>query len=89
MKEGFDFLLKRVVLDTSSTWIYIGTFEGQDEQYYYISDADAFDLSEVNMTRHEYLIKVKKDGFVSNRKKMIVAKEKVVAITLLEDIVEK
>ncbi|HOK81004.1 MAG TPA: hypothetical protein PK303_03750 [bacterium] len=87
MKDTF--ISKRVVLDTSTNWIYIGVLEGEDSHYYYLSEADAFDVSEVNMTKHEYLVRIKKDGLVVNRKKTIVAKEKVIAITLLEDIIEK
>lgn len=87
--EKNDFVSKVVVLDTVSSWIYIGTFDGEDDNYYYLSNADAFDVSEVNMTKHEYIAKVKKDGVVVNRKKIIVAKEKIIAMSLLEDIVEK
>ena len=83
------FISKRIVLDTSTNWIYIGVLEDEDRDYYYLSDADAFDVSEVNMTKHEYLVRIKKDGLVINRRKTIVAKEKVIAITLLEDIIEK
>lgn len=87
--EKMDLVSKVVVLDTATSWIYIGTFENEDDRYYYLSNADAFDISEVNMTKHEYILKVKKDGVVVNRKKIIVAKDKIVALTLLEDIIEK
>lgn len=87
--KKMDFVSRIVVLDTDTSWIYIGTFKSEDEHYYYLSDADAFDMSEVNMTKHEYILKVKKDGLVVNRKNIVVAKEKIVALTLLEDIIEK
>ncbi|MCM8822325.1 MAG: hypothetical protein NC831_05870 [Candidatus Omnitrophica bacterium] len=80
---------KPVVLDTVSSWIYTGILEREDAEFYYLIDADAFGASEVNMTKHEYLTKVKKDGIVANRKRTVVSKGKVIAITLLEDIIEK
>lgn len=88
-KKTLDFISKKVVLDTESSWIYIGTLVNEDKEYYYLSEADAFDTSEVNITKHEYLLKVKKDGLVINRKRIVIPRNRVVAITLLEDIVEK
>lgn len=82
------FLSRTVVLDTETGWIYIGVLEDEDDRYYFLSDVDAFDISEVNMTKHEYLVKVKRDGLTVNRKKTVVAKEHVIALTLLEDIIE-
>ncbi len=87
--KKIDPVSKVVVLDTATSWIYIGTFDSEDDSYYYLSNADAFDISEINMTKHEYILKVKKDGLVVNRRNIIVHKEKIIALTLLEDIVEK
>ncbi|MCM8764228.1 MAG: hypothetical protein NC907_02430 [Candidatus Omnitrophica bacterium] len=84
-----ELISKPVVLDTASSWVYTGILELEDNDYYYLAEADAFDISEVNMTKHEYLVKVKKDGIIANRKRTIVSKAKVIAITLLEDIIEK
>lgn len=80
---------KKVVLDTSTPWIYIGILEGEDEFYYILKEADAFDTSETSLSKQEYLMMIKKDGVVPNRKEVKVLKSKVVAITLLEDIIEK
>jgi len=88
MEPTFRLISKRVVFDTDGNWIYIGTLVDVDNQYYYLSDADAFDTSQVNITKHEYLIRVKKDGLVVNRKNIIIPKNKVFAITMLEDVVE-
>lgn len=84
-----DFKNKKVVIDTSSSWIYIGTLKEEDQFYYFLEDADAFDVSETSLSKQEYLMMVKKDGLIPNRKNVKVLKSKVVAITLLEDILEK
>ncbi|MGC8976766.1 MAG: hypothetical protein ACP5OB_04005 [Candidatus Ratteibacteria bacterium] len=83
------FINKNVVIDTSSTWIYIGKLIEEDDVYYYLEDVDAFDISETSLSKQEYLMMVKKDGVVPNRKNVRILKSKVVAITLLEDIIEK
>lgn len=80
---------KIVVIDTDTSWIYIGTLIDEDKFYYYLQNVDAFDISETTLSKHEYLMMVKKDGVVPNRKNVKVLKSKVVAITLFEDIIEK
>ncbi|MCD6221834.1 hypothetical protein J7K25_06725 [bacterium] len=80
---------KEVVIDTSTSWVYIGTLKEEDDIYYILNNADAFDIGETSLSKHEYLIMVKKDGIVPNRRKIKVLKSKVVAITLLSDILEK
>ena len=84
-----DFKNENVIIDTSTTWIYIGKLIGEDENYYYLENVDAFDISEISLSKHEYLMMIKKDGISPNRKNVKVLKSKVVAITLLEDIIEK
>ncbi|MCM8804522.1 MAG: hypothetical protein NC833_04655 [Candidatus Omnitrophica bacterium] len=80
---------KNIVIDTSTTWIYIGELVKEDNNYYYLQNVDAFDISETSLSKQEYLMMVKRDGIVPNRKNVKVLKSKVVAITLLEDILEK
>ncbi|MCM8771530.1 MAG: hypothetical protein NC926_00240 [Candidatus Omnitrophica bacterium] len=80
---------KKIVVDTCSSWIYIGKFVSEDELYICLEDVDAFDISETSLSKQEYLMMVKKDGIVPNRKMVKVLKSKIVAITLLDDIIEK
>ncbi len=80
---------EKVVIDTSTNWVYIGILKDEDNTYYILDDADAFDISETSLSKNEYLMMVKKDGIVPNRKKVKILKLKVVAITLLSDILEK
>ncbi len=80
---------KEVVIDTSTSWIYIGKLVKEDDSYIYLEDADAFDISETSLSKQEYLLMVKKDGVVPNRKSVKILKSKVVAITFFEDIIEK
>ncbi|HOM26302.1 MAG TPA: hypothetical protein PKV21_02200 [bacterium] len=84
-----DYRNKKIVIDTSTTWIYIGTLIDEDNDYFYLEDADAFDISETSLSKQEYLMMVKRDGVVPNRKNIKVLKSKVVGISLLKDILEK
>ncbi|MCM8832955.1 MAG: hypothetical protein NC816_03415 [Candidatus Omnitrophica bacterium] len=84
-----DYKNEKIVIDTSTSWIYIGTFVDEDETYYYLEDADAFDISETSLSKQEYLMMIKKDGIVPNRKRVKVLKSKVVGISLVKDILVK
>lgn len=84
-----DYRNKKVVIDTSTNWVYVGILKDEDESFYVLEDADAFDTGETSLSKHEYLMMVKKDGVAPNRKTVSVLKSKVVAITLLSDILEK
>lgn len=80
------YMNKTVVLDTSTKWVYIGTLKEEDESFLILEDADAFDVSDTSLSKHEYLRMVKKDGIVPNRRKVAVVKSIVTGITLLEDV---
>jgi len=80
---------EKVVIDTSTSWVYIGTLKEEDDNFYVLVEADAFDIGETSLSKQEYLMMVKRDGIVPNRRKVKVLKSKVVAITLLSDILEE
>ncbi|HNS31769.1 MAG TPA: hypothetical protein PKN36_02190 [bacterium] len=80
---------KRVVVDTDSRWAYLGTFKSEDPVSITLEEADAFDHSEISLSKHEYMILVKNDGIAPNRKEINILKNKVIAITLLKDILDK
>jgi len=78
---------KLVVVDTDSRWVYIGTLINEDETTLTLKEADAFDLSETTLTRQEYLLRVKQDGVVANRRLVDIMKARVTGVTLWEDII--
>jgi len=80
---------KEVVIDTDSGWVYIGTLKGSDNFCITLENADAFDYAETSLSKHEYIMLVKNDGVAPNRKELDILKNRVVAITLLSDILDK
>jgi hypothetical protein len=56
-----DYKNKKIVIDTSTSWIYIGTLIDEDDEYFYLEEVDAFDISETSLSKQEYLMMVKKD----------------------------
>lgn len=80
------YLGKDVILDTDSRWLYIGVLKEVGRNYFVLEEVDAHDLSETTSTREEYILTVKRDGKVVNRKRQIVRKEVVVGISFLNDV---
>ncbi len=80
---------KPVVVDTKSSWLYVGTFASEDQAYVTLENVDAFDTSEVTLTKQEYLLRVKQDGIAPNRRKVKILKSQIVALTLLEDVIDR
>ncbi len=77
---------KIVVLDTDTRWLYVGTLSKVDKKHLVLENVDAHDLTETSSTREEYLVDMKTNGILPNRKQVIVNKEKLVGVSLLEDI---
>ncbi len=88
-KGARDLLGQVVVVDTASTWLYIGTYAGEEGGFLILDDADAYDSSETTLTRHEYLRMVRQDGHVPNRRRVRVLREQVVAVSLLSEVIEE
>ena len=87
--ETESFVDKQVVVDTSTSWLYLGRLVEDDGTFLVLAEADAFDLSETSLSKHEYLMRVKQDGIAPNRKRVSVVKSKIVALTLVEDILDE
>jgi len=81
-----DYLNKVVVIDTSTKWVYIGILKEEDDTFFILQDVDAFDVSDTTLSKHEYVMMVKRDGLAPNRRRVAVLKSIVVSLTLLEDI---
>lgn len=87
LKEKY--LGRQIVVDTDSRWTYLGTFKEEDDFSITLEGADAFDHSEVSLSKHEYVMLVRKDGIAANRKETSILKAKIVAITCLSDILDR
>ncbi|MFN7181387.1 MAG: hypothetical protein ACK4NF_01745 [Planctomycetota bacterium] len=76
------------IVDTDSSYIYIGKIEGIDKNYIIMENVDVHDVKNGVSTREQYILTVKKIGLRPNRNKVYILKEKVISISLLDDVVE-
>lgn len=76
------------IVDTDSSYIYIGYITGKESDYIIMSDVDVHDIKEGSSTKEQYIIMAKKIGVKPNRKKVYILKDKILSISLLEEVIE-
>ena len=87
--ESLEKLIGRVVvLDVSSSFVYVGTLVGRDHRYYLLDDADVHDLRDTSTTRELYVVDAKRHGVPPNRRRVFIRVEEVVSLSALDDVIE-
>lgn len=84
---------KRVVLDTTSSMIYIGTLQQYSERGYWLGDADVHDRSDGHSSKEAYISEAahleSSGAHRSNRRRVFVERHAVVSLSALSEIVEE
>lgn len=81
------FLGKAVIVDTSTSLIYVGTLREVDDHFVVVESADVHDRSEGHSTNEKYVLDARKCGVKANRREVAVRKPMVVSVSLLDDII--
>jgi hypothetical protein len=84
-----EFLGKVVVADLRSPFVCLGTLQRLDENYLELSNADFHDLRDTDSTREFYVASSQLTGLKRNRKRVVLLRSEVVALSLLEDVVDE
>lgn len=77
-----------VVVDTTSSYIYLGRLKEVSDWFITLEDADVHDQKEGYSTKECYIIEAKKYGIKVNRKSVTIRKELIVSFSRLEDVIE-
>lgn len=75
-----------VVVDTNSSFVYIGTLVRVLEHFVDLKDADAHDRGEGLSTKEQYVMESKRFGVKPNRKEVSIRKTSIVSVSRLDDI---
>jgi hypothetical protein len=87
--DGFRaFVGADVVVDTSTSYVFIGRLVEVTDHVLALQDADVHDRSESRTTKEKYVMEARKSGVRMNRKAVTVRLETVVCVSRLEDVVE-
>ena len=79
---------QRVVLDLRSEYVCLGTLLRIDEQFLELRNADLHDLRDTDTTRENYVAACRATGIKRNRRRLLLIRGEIVAISRLEDVVE-
>ncbi len=84
-----EFLDQKVVVDFRGEFVCLGTLKRFDEHFLELRNADLHDLRDTDTSRENYVAASVATGIKRNRKRVIVSRSEVVAISRLEDVVDE
>lgn len=84
-----EFLDSKVVVDLASMYVCLGRLVRYDDHFLELKNADLHDLRDTETTRELYVADSVATGVKRNRKRVLVRRSEVVAISLLEDVVDE
>ncbi|MEZ6142739.1 MAG: hypothetical protein R3B84_19430 [Zavarzinella sp.] len=79
-----DYLGKKVIIDFQSPYVCLGTLVKYDAEFFEVKNADFHDLRDTDTSRENYIASSLVTGIKRNRRKVLVFRSDVVAITLFE-----
>jgi hypothetical protein len=84
-----EFIGQKVVVDLRSPFVCLGTLSKADDHFLELRNADLHDLRDTDTTRENYVAASRDTGIKRNRTRVLVVRAEVVAISLLEDVVDE
>jgi small nuclear ribonucleoprotein (snRNP)-like protein len=84
-----DFLDQKVVLDLVSPYVCLGKLVRYDEHFLELKGADLHDLRDTDTTRELYVAESAATGIKRNRKRVLIRRNEVIAISKLEDVCDE
>lgn len=83
------YLNQKIVIDLRSTYVCLGTLLRYDEHFLELKNADFHDLRDTETTRENYVAESVATGIKRNRKRVLIRRDEVVAISKFEDVVDE
>ena len=84
-----EFIGQKVVIDLRSTFVCLGTLQRVDDHHLELKHADLHDLRDTETTRENYVAASMATGIKRNRKRVLIVRAEVAAISKLEDVVDE
>ena len=84
-----EFIGQKIVIDLRSTYVCLGTLTAWDEAFLELKDADFHDLRDTETSRENYTAESVATGIKRNRKRVVLFRAEVVALSRLADVVDK
>ena len=84
-----EFLEQKVVIDLVSPYVCLGKLTRYDDHFLELKNADLHDLRDTETTRELYVADSVATGVKRNRKRVIIRRSEVVAVSLLDEVVDE
>jgi hypothetical protein len=81
-----EFVNEKVVVDLRSPYVCLGTLVRFDEAWLELRNADLHDFRDTDTSRENYVAASRATGIKRNRKRVLVARADVVAVSRFEDV---
>jgi small nuclear ribonucleoprotein (snRNP)-like protein len=81
-----EYLGEKVVIDLKSPFVCLGTLTRVDDHFLELKAADLHDLRDTDTSRENYVAASALTGIKRNRKKLLLFRSDVVAVSRLEDV---
>ena len=82
-----EYLGAKVVIDLEGPFVCLGTLSRIDEHCLELKNADLHDLRDTDTTRENYVAACKETGIKRNRKRVLLFRRDLVAVSRLDDFV--
>ncbi len=82
-----EFIGCQVVIDTDSSYVYIGNLESAGVDYFVMTNLDVHDTADTKTSKEYYTHETKSIGPRVNRKKTLVRAARVISICKLDDVI--
>jgi hypothetical protein len=80
---------QKVVVDLRSPFVCLGTLVRVDEHFVEMRNADLHDLRDTDTTRENYVAASCATGIKRNRKRLLLVRAEMVAVSRLEDVIDE
>jgi hypothetical protein len=80
---------EHVVIDLRSEYVCLGTLVRVDDNFVEMNDADLHDLRDTETTRENYTAASRSTGIKRNRKRVLLLRSDIVAVSRLNDVVDE
>lgn len=80
------FVGRNVIADLDASYLVLGRLDAADDAALSFSEADLHDHAEANCTKEVYAIESRNLGVRVNRRRVVVPRTRVIALSLLEDV---
>ena len=84
-----EMLGQKVVVDLRSPYVCLGTLQRADEHFFELRNADLHDFRDTETTRENYVAESRATGIKRNRRRVLLVRGEIIAVSRLEDVVDE